>query len=156
MRIGLLVVLLAPIAQLALAASPQDFTDCTTKFEQEAVLACTRVIEDKSTPPDTLALALFNRGLGYEGTGAFNEAIADFNETIRLAPKEDSGYLGRGKVYQDIQDFEHSIADFSEAIRLKPKAPSVIIGAASATTTAATTLTRSKISTRRCASTPTT
>ncbi len=48
-------------------------------------------------------------------------AIADYNEAIRLAPKDAAAFLNRGFVYAAKQDYDRAIADYSEAIRLAPK-----------------------------------
>ncbi len=44
-------------------------------------------------------------------------AIADFNEAIKIAPK-DEDYSGRGYLYYKKRDFARAVADLSEAIRL--------------------------------------
>jgi len=106
------------IAAPAMAATPQDLNDCNTKFGQEAVLACTRVIEDKSSTSEALDQAFFNRALSYETIGLIPEAMSDANESVRRQPNEAGGYTIRGRIYQDQQDFERSLADFNEAIRL--------------------------------------
>ena len=50
----------------------------------------------------------------------WEEAIADYNQMVRLEPSNPGRYKIRGDAYFSHQDYDHAIADFSEAIRLKP------------------------------------
>jgi tetratricopeptide (TPR) repeat protein len=65
---------------------------------------------------DSIIAALLTRK-----RGDFDSAIADFNETIRLAPKFANGFYNRGLTYSRKNEFDKTIADFSEVIRLEPK-----------------------------------
>ena len=49
---------------------------------------------------------------------AARKAAADFDEAIRLDPKDAAAYHGRGLLRRDRQDFDQAIADLNEAIRL--------------------------------------
>ncbi len=73
-------VLASLIAAPAWAATPQDLSDCNSKYGQEAALACTRVIDDKSSPSEALDQAFFNRALSYETIDLIPEAMSDANE----------------------------------------------------------------------------
>jgi tetratricopeptide (TPR) repeat protein len=48
----------------------------------------------------------------------FDKAISDYNEAIRLNPKNATAYLPRGIAYVMKMDLDMAIADFSESIRL--------------------------------------
>ena len=50
----------------------------------------------------------------------WDEAIADYNQMVRLEPSNPGHYKIRGDAYFSHQDSHHAIADFSESIRLKP------------------------------------
>jgi tetratricopeptide (TPR) repeat protein len=51
----------------------------------------------------------------------FDHALADFNEAIRLDPKDAVAYTNRGGVYYEQKDYNRAFADFNETIRLDPK-----------------------------------
>jgi tetratricopeptide (TPR) repeat protein len=51
----------------------------------------------------------------------FDKAISDYNEAIRLNPKDAIAYLQRGLAYVMKMDFDKAIDNFSESIRLNPK-----------------------------------
>ena len=61
-----------------------------------------------------------DRGDAYSNHKDYEKAIADFNEAIRLKPKQGAStyYGGRGWAYFNQQDNVHAIADFDEAINL--------------------------------------
>ena len=48
------------------------------------------------------------------------EAVADYDEAIRLNPNDDDAYNNRGIVKANLGQHEEAIADFDEAIRLNP------------------------------------
>ena len=59
------------------------------------------------------------RGSLYARNNAYDRAIADFNEAIRLEPKA-SYFLNRGNAYNLKGDPDRAIADYNEALRLEP------------------------------------
>jgi rhomboid protease GluP len=50
-----------------------------------------------------------------------DDPFADYNEAIRLDPKNAEAYYNRGNSYLKKGDWNKAIADFTEAIRLNPK-----------------------------------
>jgi len=54
------------------------------------------------------------------GPGRHEEAIADLDEAIRLAPDHAEAWLNRGLAKGSLGQYEEAIADFDEAIRLAP------------------------------------
>ena len=51
----------------------------------------------------------------------FDRAIADYNEAIRLNPKDSHAYNNRANAYQRKKEYDRAIADYNEAIRLDSK-----------------------------------
>ena len=51
----------------------------------------------------------------------YEEAIAQFNEAIRLDPQLTNAYYKRGNAYDDLGQYERAIQDYDEAIRLDPQ-----------------------------------
>lgn len=51
----------------------------------------------------------------------FDRAITNFNEALRMLPKEANFYIGRGKAYVWKADFEGALRDYNQAIRLNPR-----------------------------------
>jgi serine/threonine-protein kinase len=49
-----------------------------------------------------------------------NEAIPDFNEVIRLNPKDADAHFNLGYSYYRRGDFEQAVADLNEIVRLDP------------------------------------
>ena len=62
----------------------------------------------------------FNRGNAKKETGAFDGAILDYNEVIRLNPNAEA-YNNRGHTKQLKSDLNGAIQDFTDAIRLNPQ-----------------------------------
>ncbi|MGO9135188.1 MAG: tetratricopeptide repeat protein [Methylovirgula sp.] len=85
------------------------------------ITACTALIETGKETRDKQAAAYNNRGVAYAAKGDLDRAIADFDQAIRLDPKDEVAYKNRGGAYKAKGDFDRAIADYSEAIRLDPK-----------------------------------
>ena len=64
------------------------------------------------------AAAYFNRGLAYRRKPDFDHAIADYDQAIRLDPKNASVLNNRGIVWFEKGDFDRAIADYNQAIKL--------------------------------------
>jgi len=56
-----------------------------------------------------------------EASAEYDKAIADYDEVIRLDPKDVFAYIYRGCAYERKGDYDKAIADYDEAIRLDPK-----------------------------------
>jgi tetratricopeptide (TPR) repeat protein len=61
------------------------------------------------------------RGAIWHEKHEYDIALGDFNEAIRLDPRNESAYYNRGLVRHLKKEYEKAIADYSEAIRLDPK-----------------------------------
>lgn len=89
------------IARPAVAATPSDFTDCGSHDINRQIAGCSHIIEEPLFPAETLARAHHVRGLAREHKGEIAEALADYNEAIRLEPEVATVYFSRGKLYQE-------------------------------------------------------
>jgi tetratricopeptide (TPR) repeat protein len=95
---------------------------CGRMSGDEEIAACTHNITSGKSSGQELAVSYYNRGLAYNAKGDSDRAIADFNETIRLDPKDASAYNSRGIAYNAKGDFDRAIADYNQAVRLDPNA----------------------------------
>src|SRR5262249_35911639 len=60
-------------------------------------------------------------GFSHHMTGAYDKAIGDYTEAIRLNPKHATAYYNRGLAYTAKKEHDKVIQDFTEAIRLVPE-----------------------------------
>ena len=104
-----------------LAASQRDLDDCKANDSDRRIAGCSRIIQGRGETAKTRAKAFYDRGVAYKDKGDYDHAIADYNEAIRLNPKNSIAYNNRGNAYDDKGDLAHAIADYNEAIRLNPK-----------------------------------
>lgn len=59
---------------------------------------------------------LCGRGMMYNLTDRFQLALADFNEALRLNPRDYYAYLHRGNAYKELGKVDAAIADYSQAL----------------------------------------
>ena len=64
--------------------------------------------------------ALYRRGQLYASKGIYNLAIKDFDDTIRLNPKDVEAYNNRCWTRSVIGDLQPALRDCNEALRLRP------------------------------------
>jgi hypothetical protein len=80
------------------AARADTLGDCKQMRNAELrVRACSDVIKDAGYASDEKALAYRSRGEARADAGARGQAVADFNEAVRLRPNEVAGYAGRAR-----------------------------------------------------------
>ena len=79
-------------------ANADALADCNQGRNAELRLrACSQIIAGADYSPEQKAVAYRNRGNARADAGASSQALADFNEAIRLQPNEVSGYAGRAR-----------------------------------------------------------
>jgi len=106
----------------AFAASKQDLVDCNKGFGDKGAAACSRVIEDANESVSNRANAFFNRGTWHNARHQLDEAIRDYDEAIRLEPKNGERYYIRAHAWREKGDPEKELADHTRAIELSPRA----------------------------------
>src|SRR6516164_1826852 len=77
----------------------------------------------KRAEPETQAryTASISQGNTDSNAGDYDKAIANYNDAIKLDPKNIVGFIGRGDAYTNKGDYDRALASYSEAIRLDPK-----------------------------------
>lgn len=107
----------APATQGA-RATARDFAACAQVGDHNAAIAgCTRVIEDGKQKPKGRVAAYYNRGNAQAAKGDQAAAIADYDEALKLEPKNARVLNNRGTARSEAGDADAAIADFSEAIQ---------------------------------------
>ncbi len=71
-----------------------------------------------------------NRGNAWKKKKNFDQALADFNDAIRLNPENWVAFDGRGLVWRKKKEYARAAADFAECMRLRPEYFSVYNNAA--------------------------
>ena len=119
-RAGLaLIALLA--AGPALAADSWDKMLCMAGGGAPSanVLHCTRALSDGLfETPEERARGLFKRGTAQIETGAYADAVADFDEAIGLRPEYGEAFHNRGVAKWRQGKLEGALADFDESVAL--------------------------------------
>lgn len=62
----------------------------------------------------------YYRGMGYDKTGDFGKAIADYTRVIELNPDFPGAYNNRGTSYAKLGRYPEAIEDFKKAVELNP------------------------------------
>ena len=70
---------------------------------------------------DSAATAHANKGVKFAQEGAFDQAVLEFTEAIKLEPKDMRFYRDRGGVYLTTKRFQDAVNDFGKVIELAPK-----------------------------------
>lgn len=99
-------------------AGPRDVAACAQVRDHDTAIAgCTRVIEDPKQKPKGRAAAYYNRGNAHAANGDQAGAIADYDEAIKLEPKNALALNNRGTAHSDKGEFDAAIGDFGAAIK---------------------------------------
>lgn len=113
----------AAFALLTCTARADDPASCRAVTSEDAVYACTRLIDSgwyKYRPKD-LAVAYSNRGTALSAKGDDDKAIEDLNEAVRLDPQSAMAFNNRGLAWQKKKKYDQAIQDFTTAVEIEPK-----------------------------------
>ena len=88
-----------------------------------AIRLCDEVINlpEKAIPSKNRASAFGMRGNAYQEKGDLDRAISDFDEAIKLDPKDALVFGMRGDAYKNKGDLDRAITNYDEVIKLDPK-----------------------------------
>lgn len=70
--------------------------------------------------------AFNNRGLAHLQAKAYDQAIRDFDESLRIDPKDVQALCARGSAWEAKGELDKAIDDYGRAIELDPKNPTII------------------------------
>ena len=115
-RIAIFLAALTLLAASLANANPID--DCNQSPDLEKQIdGCTEfLVVDPFSPH--VALAYGRRGEAYVHKGDFARAIADFDQAIRIDPRQARFLVGRGLAHREHGDLDSALADFSKAIEI--------------------------------------
>jgi lipoprotein NlpI len=65
--------------------------------------------------------AFYARGAAYYGKGDLDRAIADYDEAIRLNPKDKNAFIYRSVAYRAMGNLDRAIADCDRIVQLDPE-----------------------------------
>ncbi|MBS0208289.1 MAG: tetratricopeptide repeat protein [Planctomycetes bacterium] len=114
------------LSVLAIEGNRLQVTNGTAGWiESSAVAAPAAAIEQftaavRRNPRD--AETIYARGNVLRALGRFDEAIADFNRLVQLAPQA-AAYNGRGRVWFELGNYDNAINDFTRALEQAPNNP---------------------------------
>ncbi|MEA2944199.1 MAG: hypothetical protein QOD09_4728 [Bradyrhizobium sp.] len=109
-----------PKIELAPAAVPLLKDEATTAAAALADDPTIKSLTGKLIDNPDDASALYRRGQVYASKGAYQLAVNDFTESIRLNPKDVEAYNNRCWVRTVIGDLQSALRDCNEALRLRP------------------------------------
>jgi tetratricopeptide (TPR) repeat protein len=117
---------LAPmlLAAPAVLAAEEDAEACGRDMRDAAdaeltIAACSNVIaRGEAESAERRAWAYLSRGNAKELKGDHDGALADYDATLRLNPKETLAHSGRGMIYSRLGDQDRAIAELDIAIEL--------------------------------------
>jgi tetratricopeptide (TPR) repeat protein len=104
----------------AVKFSREGFEATKDKDWNKAVAAFRKAAELDSKQAPNLIATLQQRGTAYTNEKKFPEAIADFNEALKMKPNDPGIYERRAYVEMKMNDLDKAFADYSEASRLNP------------------------------------
>lgn len=85
------------------------------------VEACSPLVQAGGLALNQRVAAWFSRGNAYRALDRLQEAIADYDQVLRLHPGYAEAYNNRGLARQALGDVTGAIADYTQALAIKPE-----------------------------------
>jgi tetratricopeptide (TPR) repeat protein len=110
-------------------ADPKDATAWLARgkvsfFKGELDKAIADLDQSLNLEADSEARAI--RAFAWKRKGDKDKALIDFNEAIRLDPKNGLAWRVRGATYASKAEYDKTLADYTEAIKLDPENPDAL------------------------------
>ncbi len=109
------------LAGLTTVAAADDWDTCGKQSGDVAIAACSRAIASGKFRGEELAAIYVSRGVEYKNKHGLDRAIADYDQAIRLDPKNASWYFHRGLSNLYAGALPKALADLNQASELNPK-----------------------------------
>src|SRR5262245_24483189 len=107
-RLGLAFALIVASMSATAADEPWEKCNQTANMEQR-IAGCTAVLaRSAKETKQNLATAFYNRGLAHVNKGDYDRAIPDFDEAIKLNPKEALTFNSRGFAFANKGDHDRA------------------------------------------------
>ncbi|MCG6206604.1 lysozyme inhibitor LprI family protein [Rhodopseudomonas sp. HC1] len=128
---ALLLAFAALICAPALATTPDAIDDPTIDpapclaavnpdEAERTITLCSGLIASKRTERDDRIKGLIARGSAFARTQQIDRALVDYDDALRLDPKQPDVLNARGEVWRLKGDRPKALADFSAALKLQP------------------------------------
>jgi tetratricopeptide (TPR) repeat protein len=91
------------------------------RHTESAIAACTRAIDSGQWGGHDLAILYNDRGIEYKNKNDYNDAIVDFNQSIRADPQYALAFNSRCNTYSAMGNNSAALSDYNMAIQLNPK-----------------------------------
>jgi lipoprotein NlpI len=124
--IGAIVVPKVAIKSVSGAVAKKDFAQTLRDRLEETVQKTTQAINSGKLTGNDLVGSHCLRGSARSDLGKVEEALADGNEAVKLAPNSSEALVCRASAYFDAGQLDKSIADYSKAITLGASHPKVL------------------------------
>lgn len=102
-------------------ARDPDYRACQNGVGDEAIAACDRALQSGKFDDVLLSDLHINRGAERRGKKDIEGAVADYEEAMRLTPKNPLPLVNRASIRFDKGDYDSAMADIEKAIGLDPK-----------------------------------
>src|ERR1700688_4313507 len=100
------------LAGLPMVAAADEWDSCVKLSDDLAVAGCSRAIDSHQYTGRSLARVYARRGGAYQAQGDLDRAMADFDQAIRLDPKDAQAYYNRGIAWEEKRSLREALADF--------------------------------------------
>lgn len=118
-------VIAAPCARADLAAI-QCSIGRLEVLPQTVIEPCSKLLQNPTLSRERQAEVLFLRGRAYHRTGSIDQAAADYDQALKLAPDNEEIHLSRANVDFRRGRDDEAIARLHRAIAINPKNPRVL------------------------------
>lgn len=124
MRTGKLWILtLSAVALSALPAFADTWDTCAkVEKEEDAIAACSKLIDRGKESRGNRSIIYANRGAAYLNIGDYDAALKDLDEALHLDAQSAHALYNRGATYYLKGAYEDAIRDLTRSLKLEPRA----------------------------------
>jgi tetratricopeptide (TPR) repeat protein len=114
------------VGALPVVADPMQTCKSGPTFESR-IMACTEVIDARTTREALRVSALGARGQHLAQINQWEAALADLDQAIALGSRDPEVFDARGRTLAEAASIDHAARDFESAVSLAPASPRYLV-----------------------------
>ena len=98
----------------------QKYLTLTPQAQRQKIVEIQELLPENHQTPEDKAHLLFELGNLLHAAKEYKEAVASFDQALKIKPEDDLAWNNRGNALYNLGRYEQAVASFDQALKIKP------------------------------------